>query len=129
MSCTRSGPRIRNQPAARVGATTVDFALIASVLFLVIFSAVEVSRACMLQNTVKIAAAQDARVGIVPDATAEECRQRSLEERVILGVRGASVSVVPATLDAGADVVTLSVRVPFDTNGYRFARFFVGKMR
>lgn len=118
--------RPRNAPR-RWGSTTVEFSLVAPVLFLMVFASIEFSRAVMLRHTCDIAAAEGARHGILPGATAAECRTRALAELSVLGVRGATATVSPTTLSNTDTEVTVTVSVPIDTNGYIFPRFFIGK--
>ena len=74
--------------ARRRGATTVELALTLPILFLLVFGAIEFSRAHMLQHTTEIAATEAARQAIVPGATAEECRNTCLQELGILIRKG-----------------------------------------
>lgn len=119
----------RRPPIAprRRGATTVEFALVAPVLFMMVFATIEFSRAVMLRHTCDIAAAEGARHGILPGSTAAECRSLALAELSVLGVRGATATVTPSTIRNTDAEVTVTVSVPIDTNGYIFPRFFLGR--
>ena len=101
--------------------------MIAPVLFVVVFASIEFSRVSMLRNTCQIAAAEGARRGILPGATADQCRDAALGELEVIGVDGATATVTPTViLDATADI-TVRVDVPVAQNGYVFPRFFLGR--
>ncbi len=60
--------------ARRSGASAVEFALCAPLLFLLVFAAWEFSRANMILNTMENAAYEGCRRGIVPGASANDVR-------------------------------------------------------
>jgi Flp pilus assembly protein TadG len=112
----------------RHGTTTVEFALTAPILFLLVFASIEFSRANMLMQTTTIAAIEGARESIVPGATADDCRNRALSELSALGISSATVTVNPSTLTADTTQVTVRVNVPLDgANAYLLPKFLVGK--
>ncbi|QDU88132.1 TadE-like protein [Pirellulimonas nuda] len=118
--------RTRHHPPRR-GATVVEFALTAPLLFMFAFASIEFSRANMLVHTAKIAATEGARRGIVPGATAEDCRAAAQGELDILGFVGGTVTVTPATISDATPEVNVTVSVPVDVrNGYVLPRFFLG---
>jgi Flp pilus assembly protein TadG len=98
--------------ANRRGATTVEFALTVPILFLLVFGAIEFSRAHMLQHTTEIAVTEAARQAIVPGATADECRDTCLNELAVLGISTATVEVDPTVITDDTEQVTVSVTIP-----------------
>ena len=78
-------------PSQRCGVATVEFALTAPILFLMILGAFEFSRAYVLYNTCEIAAAEGARQGILPGATAADCQAAAASELSYIGVQDFTV--------------------------------------
>ncbi|MCA9175268.1 MAG: pilus assembly protein [Planctomycetales bacterium] len=102
----------------RRAAATVEFALVAPLLFLTFFAAVEFSRANMVRHTVDIAAYEGARQGIIPGATADDVRNRVNQIMAQLAIRNTTVTVTPATIDRNTDRVTVNVVTPMQGNGF-----------
>lgn len=111
----------------RCGAAVVEFAITAPILFLLVFAAIEFSRANMLVHTANIAATSGARAGIISGATAEDCQQAVYDELQPLGVNEAYVTVKPEVITPSTDMITIGVLVPINTkNCYLTPRFFLG---
>ena len=106
----------------RRAAATVEFALVAPLLFLTFFAAVEFSRANMVRHTVDIAAYEGARQGIIPGATADDVRNRVNQIMAQLAIRNTTVTVTPANIDRNTDRntdrVTVNVVTPMQGNGF-----------
>ena len=113
--------------AVRTGAAVVEFALTASLLFLLIFTAVEFLRVNTIVNSAENAVYEGAREGIVPGATAEQAREAARAIIAAIGVRGASVTVAPQTLSTSTPEITLTVEIPLEENSFISPRFFLGK--
>ncbi len=72
----------------------------------------------MFNNTVEIAAAEGARIGTLPGATASQCIATAKAELAVLGVKGQTVTVAPAVIDSKTTTVKVEVTVPLTaTNG------------
>ena len=110
----------------RRGATAVEFALTAPILFLLFFGAYEFSRANMIRHTVDIAAYEGSRRGIIPGATANAVSDRVNEVLAPVGMTGAIVDVTPDPIDRASRQVTVNVRVPLTGNGWILPRFVGG---
>lgn len=120
--------RMTTESVTRSGATTVEFALTAPLLFLLFFAGIEFSRANMLLHTAAIAATEGARRGIISGATADECQQAAVNELGTIGVRNAKVIVSPSTINDDTEMISVGVMIPMDlSNGYVTPRFFLGK--
>lgn len=118
---------MRRRKSHRTAAVTVEFAIAAPILFLVIFTGVEFSRVNLIRNTMKNAAYEGARRGIVDGATAEDCRQRAQEILDIVSVRDAVITITPRTIDSSTKTISVSIETPIDANGYISPRFYLGK--
>jgi Flp pilus assembly protein TadG len=115
-------------PHRRRGATTVEFALTAPILFALVLGAIEFSRANMLVHTTAIAATEAARRSIIPGATANDVRLKALDELDNVGIVDATVKVDPEVIDDDTAQVTVDLTVPVTMrNGYGLSRVFLGK--
>ncbi|HJS06582.1 MAG TPA: TadE family protein [Pirellulales bacterium] len=111
----------------RRGAALVEFALTASLLFLIVLTAVEFMRVNTIVNTSENAAYEGARTGIVPGATAADAIAAAQSTLNVIGTRNAVVSVEPETITSDTEEITVTVQVPLDDNSFIAPRFFLGK--
>lgn len=120
-------PRRRQRHASRQGSTVVEFALTAPLLFLFCLAGIEFSRANMLRHTAAIAASAGARQGIVGGATAQDCYDAAQQELTAVGIREASIQVLPSVITEDTEMVAVGVSIPVTVrNAYLVPRFFVG---
>lgn len=118
----------KNPTPVRRGATVVEFALTAPILFLLVIAAVEFSRANIIRHTTIVAATEAARKSIIPGATAAECLAAAQAELNIIGVKNATVEIDPPEIDFDTDQVTIYVHVPLNgENGFILPGFVRGK--
>jgi Flp pilus assembly protein TadG len=123
-----NGHRSRCLARVRRGAAAVEFAMTAPILFVLVFGAVEFSRANMLVHTASIAATEAARKSIVAGATAAEVRLKALDELRMIGVVDATVTVDPSEIVDDTTQVTVNLTVPVSLrNGYGLSRIFLGR--
>ena len=106
--------RFRTPPALRAGATLVEFALVAPILFTVIFACIDFGRALMTTQSLEEAARSGCRIAILRGATTTE-----IEDEVdrILGPTGISdytVSLQPASIASAPRWSPVSVTVSAD---------------
>ena len=101
----------------RRGATVVEFALTAPLLFLLVMAAIELGRINMILHTTDHAAYEAARAGIVPGADSESIEARAFQVLSTTGVRNAVVTVQPESLDDASEI-TVSVFVPIGGNAW-----------
>ena len=106
----------RNKRLRRKGATAVEFALTAPLLFAILFGAMELGHANMISNVAEAAAYEGARQGIVPGATAADCINAANGILQISGVRNAAVTVVPANLATSSNSVSVQISIPYASN-------------
>lgn len=112
---------------SRCGAASVEFALCAPVFFVMIFGGIEFSRANVLMHTVESAAIQGARRGIVPGATAQQCRDEAERILKIARVKFYTISISPGTFTDDTESVAVTINVPIASNGYVTPKYFIGK--
>jgi Flp pilus assembly protein TadG len=111
----------------RRGATAVEFAITAPILFLLFFGALEFSRANMLKHTVNQAAYEGARAGMVPGATEDKVTDAT---DAIMNAASAfhyTVDVDPSTITQDTEEVTVRVDASMDENSWLGALFFSGQ--
>jgi Flp pilus assembly protein TadG len=111
----------------RCGAATVEFALCAPVFFFIVFSGIELSRTNMLIHTVESALLHGARRGIVPGASAAQCKQAAQEILDIARVRASTITVSPSVINDATTTISIAISVPLDNNGYQASTLFLGK--
>jgi Flp pilus assembly protein TadG len=102
--------------ARRRGATVVEFALTAPLLFMLLFGALELGHANMIFNVSEAAAYEGAREGIVPGASAAEVRAAAQRILDISNIRGAAIQVNPTNLAVDTDTVRVDITVPYAQN-------------
>src|SRR3989304_7544629 len=100
----RPSPSLRDMPPAqprrrrrtRAAAVVVEFAICAPILFLFFFASLEFSRVNMIRQSVENAVYEGARRGIVPGATADNCRASALTVLNSISASGATIRGTPA---------------------------------
>jgi len=108
MKSTRIQRRRRTR-RQRLGATTVEFAIVANVFLLTIFTCIEFARMNMIRNLAQDAAYAAARHVIVPGATRDEAIERADNVMGMMTSHGYVVDVNDIDEDTGEVVVTVSV--------------------
>ncbi len=98
--------------AKRLGATTVEFAFVASIIFGTFIAAAEFCRLSMMRHTLDNAVYEAARKSIVPGATATEIESQAKDILSTLGIRNANVSVDPRVITDETEFVTVNVSLP-----------------
>ncbi len=112
----------------RRGATVVEFAITAPILFLLLFGCWEVSRANMLRNLARSAAYEGARKGIVPGATVDEVRTAAQSVLNAVGVRGATINISPKKITSATTTVNVDIDIPINSNTFVVPFFFRDKV-
>jgi Flp pilus assembly protein TadG len=99
----------------RRGATVVEFAIVAPLLFLLIFAALEFGRVVMVQQIITNASREGARRGILEQTTVSQVETTVSDYLADCSIAGATVAVSPGDLGkAGfSDPVSVTVSVPY----------------
>lgn len=111
----RQSPCCR-QAQTRRGATVVEFALTAPLLFMLLMASLELGHANMVFHATEAACYEGARTGIIPGSTAEECIAAAQQVLDISKIRAATIRVTPADLRVGSDSIVVSIEVPYQQN-------------
>ena len=104
--------------SARVGATAVEFALVASLLFGLFMTAFEFCRASMIRHMLDNAVYEAARKGIVPGATGAEVAAEAKKFLDTLGIRNAQITLSPSVINDSTKTITLKISVPMEKNSF-----------
>lgn len=107
---------------ARRGTLTVEFSLVAPIIFMLFFAGLEMTSLNLIRHTIGNASYEAARHGIVPGATEEEAKQ--VATRLLESV-GATTDVTIDFEDDG-NRVTVSITVPVEKNSWGLSRFSKG---
>jgi Flp pilus assembly protein TadG len=110
----------------RRGATTVEFAIVAPIFFLLLLASFEFSRLNVIRHTADNAAYEAARHAMVPGATASEAVTKANTILRTVGTRGARVTINPTVLGPNVKTINVRVDVPLDQNGWVVPRFTKG---
>ena len=102
---------------SRRGAVTVEMAIAAPILFLMVFAALEFCGANVQRHTVDNAAYEAARRGIVPGATVADVEARAQEIMGFVGASGVTVDVTPTVISDATPEITVRVSSPI-ANGW-----------
>lgn len=99
----------------RRGTAAVEFAVIAPLFFLLIFTVFEIGQMVMVQQILTNAARAGARRGILEQTTATEVETFVADYLAGTAVSGATVTVTPGSLEqvGFGNPVTVTVSVPF----------------
>ena len=117
MKCEARHRKNRRRATSRRGATAVEFALTAPIFFLFLLAAFEFGWLNVIRHTADNAAYEAARTAMVPGATAAEATAKANSILNIVGARGATVTVTPATMTTDTDEVTVAIDIPMNSNG------------
>jgi Flp pilus assembly protein TadG len=122
----RDHGRVRPRPL-RWGAVVTEFAICAPILFFFFFAALEFSRVNMIRQSVENAVYEGSRRGIVPGATADDCRNSAQAVLNTISTNDAVVTVAPSTITPNTSEVTVSISVPINSNSWVAPFFFRDK--
>lgn len=108
---------------SRNGAAAVEFAVTAPIFFLFLLAAFEFGWLNVMRHTADNAAYEAARAAMVPGATAADATAKANGLLNIVGARGATVKITPATITTATTQVTVAIDLPMKKNGLITPRF------
>ena len=97
------------------------------ILFLFFFASLEFSRVNMIRQTIENATYEGCRRGIVPGATADNCRTAAQNVLNTVSTQDADITVTPGVITPETTQVTVSISVPVNSNSWVMPLFFDGK--
>lgn len=110
----------------RVGAFTVEFAIVASIFFMTLLSAFEFSRLYFVRHCMEKATYDAARVGIIQGATPAQVDAQARSILSAAGIKPLSVTVTPVTFNELTQTVTVTIVCDITKNSWIPGRFFAG---
>ena len=113
----------------RRAAVTVEMAITAPILFLMLFAALEFCGMNNMRHSVDNAAYEAARRGIVPGATMADVVGEANTIMGYLGARDVTVTVSPDPFDDNTRELVVTVSIPIAQNGWVAPIFFRGTDR
>lgn len=121
---TQNQPRPVRRAAAedRRGTLTVEFALVANIIFVLFFAGLELTSLNLMRHSAGNASYEAARKGIVPGATIAQAEQ---EARRLLDAVGARNNVTVNVTDDG-NKVTVTIQIPVNQNSWGLSQFSSG---
>ena len=119
---------IRGLHRQRRGAAVVEFAVVAPLLFLVLFGIIEFGRLFMVQQVLTNATREGARRAILETSTEAEVKTVVGDYLTSAAVSGATVTVSPSNLSllGLGDAVTVGASVPFEDVSWLPSPWFLG---
>jgi Flp pilus assembly protein TadG len=115
----------------RVGAATVEFAVIAPLFVLLLFGMIEFGRLVMVQQVITNASREGARRAVVEQATTADVTSAVQTYLTNGGVKATSAVVTvnpnPPTAAGLGEPVTVQVQVPFSAVSWLPSPMFLGK--
>lgn len=119
----------RYRASVRMGATVVEMAIVSTVLFTILISGIELTRVTMLRHSADHAAYIGARRGIITGATAENVEEVVQGHMDAIGIRDATVTVIPEEITEATTQVEVEVGVPLAMNTWISPELFGKKLK
>jgi Flp pilus assembly protein TadG len=91
----------RSAHRARRGASTVEFAFVAPLFFMMVLGIVEVGRACMVTELLTEAARRACRQGVIEGTGSDTIQQTAMDFLTGVGINGENAAVYVNDLPAG----------------------------
>ncbi len=127
MNTHRRQGRIFSAAEPCTGAVVVEFAICAPLLFMFFFASLEFGRVNMIRQSIENGVYEGARRGIVPGATATDCRNSAQAVLNSISARDATINVTPSVITDDTSEVTVAIAVPVSSNSWVLPVFFAGK--
>jgi Flp pilus assembly protein TadG len=118
----------RSYRKIRLGAATVEFAVVVPVFFILVFGMIEFGRMVMVQQVLTNASREGARQAVLDGATTAEVTSSVTSYLTSGSISGATIAVSPNPPSNAAfgDPVTVTVSVPFSQVSWLPSPMFLG---
>ena len=117
----------RGTKSTRRGASTVEFAIVAPLFFMLIFGCIEFGRGLMVQQILTNASRVGAREAITLNSTEANVISKTTNFASNASISGITVGVSPNPAAAqSGDLITVDVSVPFSNVSWIPAPWFMG---
>ena len=114
--------RTTNRPSRRKGAMTVEFAIVAPLIFLLFLGGLELTALNFARQTLGNASYEAARKMIIPGGTAAQAQAEGIRQMNLVGISNG----VTVTTSETQTNVTVQVSVPAATVSWGLIRFSSG---
>jgi hypothetical protein len=114
---------------SRSGAAVIEFSIILPVLVLLLLGTLETCSMIFLQQSLKIAAYEGARVAIIPKTDAADVNDKSNALLNLRKVKDATITITPSNFDAApyGTFIRIEVSAPCDSNSMFPLSFYGGR--
>ena len=126
---TRGRPKRRSLSSSAVkrrGAATVEFALVAPFLLMLLFGILEVGRLVMVQQVLTTGSREGARVATIEASSESDVQTAVANYLASSSISGATVTVTPLEAAQPGDPITVTVTVPFENVSWVQSPWFFG---
>lgn len=112
----------------RTGTTSVEFAFIAPVLFLIVFGSIEITRMSLLLNLAQDACYDAARHAIVEGSNTSEAVAKAQSVLSLFATQNAQISINNgAGISADQRDLTVTITIPMRDNAFVLKQFYTGR--
>ncbi|MEQ1906766.1 MAG: TadE/TadG family type IV pilus assembly protein [Pirellulaceae bacterium] len=123
---------MRNQRSIRTtnrsGTTTIEFAVAAPVVLLIIFGCIEITRMSLLLNLAQDACYDAARHAMVEGATTAEATARAQQVLAMFGTKNATIQINDGNgITSTSTHVKVNISIPMRDNAYVLKYFYTNR--
>ena len=108
--------KVQSRTSNRRGVTAVEFAIVAPIVLLMIFSILELARLMMFAGNVNTALLVGAREATLAESTVEDVEELIRLELRRFGIRQAEISFTPDEMTPTLAEVQIDIEVPINAN-------------
>jgi Flp pilus assembly protein TadG len=121
-------PWMHRVPQARQGTAVVEFAVVAPILFAIVFGLIEFGRAMMVQQALVSGAREACRVGVLAGTTRQDIVDRATASLNAAGISSFTITMNPDPPSSASEgtPVTITVAVPFNNVSWLPAPIYLG---
>jgi Flp pilus assembly protein TadG len=131
---SKTAPVSRRNRASRRGTTTVEFAFVAPIIFILFFGVIELGRGLMVVHLLTNAARVGCRAGVIEGVSTNTISTAVKNSLTGVGMSGENVSVqvndgaTDASASKAGDEITVTASIPFSSVTWLpFGSFLSGK--
>ena len=120
----------RAKRSSRRGAAAVEFALVAPIIFIMIFASIEFARAIMAIDGMEESVREGCRLSVLDDTTTQEIEDMVEQRMNLIGISSYTLTITPDPPSTACqwDPVTVMVSTPFSNVSLLPAPRFIGNI-
>ena len=116
----------KNRRRNRLGATAIEFALVAPLVLAIVFGLFEISRVMTVSDAMKTSVIAGAREAGVAQTNASEVRREIEAILDLFGIYNRQIVVTPETIDNSVIEVSIDVTIPLNSDNGMYFNKIVG---